>query len=157
MRRIYAYYVFLINRFALVKREVFGLNITAVWPNHDFKIARFAHELQVGVIEFQHILVDFKINLFAFASLQVYAFETFQLLYGADYRSREVVDIKLHHLISGAIAGICNGERRSNLAALAHGVCTKREVAILVCGIAQTITERICRSHGYVHIVLVVF
>ena len=108
-----------------IKSELQRLNVHAVWTNHYFEIAGFAYKLQIGVVEFEHRLANFKLNGFGLAGIKVNTLKAFQLLDGTDYRSGYVVDVELNNLISCTVSGIRYGERCSYFSVLVHGVCAQ--------------------------------
>ena len=118
---------------------------TAVWAYHDFKVTRLQHIVEMGVVELQQIICDFKLHLLTFTLLQMDTLEALQLLHWTGNACYHIVDIQLNNLITIIVASVRYGDR----------CCApvKNDVAIVEGGVAQTIAKRIERIISYVQIV----
>ncbi len=82
----------------LLHLKLHSLHVAAVRADHNLELARLKHEIEVVVIELQHIWSKLEGHFLALASLEMDALEAFELLHGASHTGVKIADIELHYL-----------------------------------------------------------
>lgn len=91
-----------------------------------------------------------------FAALQMDALKAFQFLDGTGNACTDVVDVELNNLVAVAFSSVLYGERSLNGAVCVHRGSTESKVAILVCGVRQSVSEGIESVVAHVHVIALI-
>ena len=89
-----------------MKGEQSLIHVAAVSTYHHFKVTRFAHKIQIVVVELQHIGRYLKRYLSRFTGFQEDFLKAFQFFHRTGYTAHKVADVKLHHFGTITLSGI---------------------------------------------------